>query len=309
MSIDFKKLNNFIKVVDTGSLSKAAASIHIAQPALSQQIIALETHFRRKLVIRGNQGVVPTDAGRALYIHAQAILRHLDRVQSAIDNAGNDLSGRVSVGLATYSSAGILSLPLLDHMKRQYPSILIHINDSFGQILSELVMTGRMDMAIIYGSEPIKGVCLEPLLTEPLYLVGSEAARIAPQEQMPVAFEALHGLPLVLPSRQHALRCAIDDGLVRARARAHVAAEIESIGTMIEAIEAKLGCAILPRSTAVAIALGRANMPIRRLTKPTIEIDLSMCVSDNLALSEAASATKDALLQIAERMFARTPAF
>lgn len=296
MSIDFKKLHNFVKVLDTGSLSKAAASLRIAQPALSQQIITLEAYFNQKLIIRGSQGVKPTDAGIALYAHAQAILRHLDRAQSDVVSAGGGLSGRVSIGLATYSPATSVAVPLLLQMKERFPNILLHINDNFGQILSELVMTGRMDMAIIYGNQPIKGVQLEPLLTEVLCLVGPDAARLAPDSQNPVELTALDNVPLVVPSKQHAVRWAIDEGFSRARVRPLVAAEIESIDTLTAAVKKGLGCTILPRSTAISIA--SSALPVRRLIRPTLETSLSMCVSDHLPLSEAAAATKDMLNKI-----------
>ena len=50
MSVDFRKLRSFVKIVDTGSVSRAAAILHTAQPALSQQIAALEAHFEHKLL-------------------------------------------------------------------------------------------------------------------------------------------------------------------------------------------------------------------------------------------------------------------
>ena len=67
------------------------------------------------------------------------------------------LSGSVSVGLAPYSTTSILSLSLLKEVKRQHPEIMLHINDNFGSIFSELVMNGRMDMALIYGSRADAG--------------------------------------------------------------------------------------------------------------------------------------------------------
>src|SRR3982751_1601180 len=122
MSVDFTKLKSFVKIVDAGSVSRAASILRTAQPALSQQIAALESHFKHKLLLRSNHGIVPTEAGLILYRHAQLLLKQ----------------------------------------------IVVHINDSFGHVLSELIMTGKMDMAMIYGSGPIKGVKLQPLFREEL---------------------------------------------------------------------------------------------------------------------------------------------
>jgi len=78
VSVDFKKLSSFVKIIDTGSMSRAANTLRIAQPALSQQVAALEAHFKQKLLLRSNHGVAPTEAGFTLYRHAQAMLKQLE---------------------------------------------------------------------------------------------------------------------------------------------------------------------------------------------------------------------------------------
>ena len=89
------------------------------------------------------------------------------------------LAGRVSIGLATYSTSSALSLPLLKEMRARHPHIVLHVNDSFGHILSELIMTGKMDMALIYAADPIKGVTLQPLFREEMFLVSPPGTRFA----------------------------------------------------------------------------------------------------------------------------------
>ena len=171
MSVDFRKLKSFVKIVDTGSMSRAASILRTAQPALSQQIASLEAHFNHKLLIRSNVGIAPTEAGLILYRHAQLMLKQIEQAQIDINQSATSVAGRVSIGLATYSSSSALSLPLLKEMKVQHPRIVVHINDSFGHILSELIMTGKMDMALIYSADPMKGVTLQPLFREEMFLV------------------------------------------------------------------------------------------------------------------------------------------
>ncbi len=137
MSVDFKKLKSFVKIIDTGSVSRAASILRVAQPALSQQIASLEQHFKHQLLIRSNVGITPTEAGLILYRHAQIMLKQIDQASIEIDQSAKSVAGRVSIGLATYSSSSSLSLPLLKEMRARYPQIIVHINDSFGHILSE----------------------------------------------------------------------------------------------------------------------------------------------------------------------------
>lgn len=301
MSVDFRKLKSFVKIVDAGSVSRASSILRTAQPALSQQIAALEAHFKQKLLIRSNHGITPTEAGVVLYRHAQLMLKQLDQAQADVGRAAAALSGRVSIGLATYSTTSTLSLPVLKRMAALHPDITVHINDSFGQVLSELIMTGKMDMAIIYGSGPIKGVDLRPLFREELFLIAPPAMLLDGDADTALPVAALEGVKLLLPSKGHFLRQLLDESFGRARLTPTVVAELESVATLGAAVAEGLGATILPHSVAVASArLGSAQ--IRKLVRPATEATVSLCVSDHLPLSEPAVATRAVLLDIVEEM-------
>ena len=254
MSVDFRKLKSFVKIVDTGSMSRAASILRTAQPALSQQIASLEAHFNHKLLIRSNVGIAPTEAGLVLYRHAQLMLKQIEQAQIDINQSATSVAGRVSIGLATYSSSSALSLPLLKEMKVQHPRIVVHINDSFGHILSELIMTGKMDMALIYSADPMKGVTLQPLFREEMFLVSPSGLELPGEAGEPLPLSALNGVPLLLPSKSHLLRRLIDEALSRARVTPEVAAEIESVPALSAAVLEGLGSTILPASVATETA-------------------------------------------------------
>lgn len=92
--MNFRRLKYFVKIVDIGSLTQAAEVLHIAQPALSQQVATLEGELNQQLLIRTKRGVTPTDAGKILYTHARAILRQCEQAQLAVHNVGQALSGQ-----------------------------------------------------------------------------------------------------------------------------------------------------------------------------------------------------------------------
>ena len=151
----------------------------------------LRAHFKHKLLIRSNTGITPTEAGLVLYRHAQLLLKQIEQAKIDIDSSSKSLAGRVSIGLATYSTSSALSLPILKEMKALHPQIIVHINDSFGHVLSELIMTGKMDMAVIYGSDPIKGVTLRPLFREELFLVSPPGPSSETPRPKPLPLSAL----------------------------------------------------------------------------------------------------------------------
>ncbi|WP_448957366.1 LysR family transcriptional regulator, partial [Klebsiella pneumoniae] len=94
------------------SLTQAAEVLHIAQPALSQQVATLEGEMDQQLLIRTKRGVTPTEAGKILYTHARTILRQCEQAQLAVHNVGQTLSGHVSIGLAPGTAASSVTMPL-----------------------------------------------------------------------------------------------------------------------------------------------------------------------------------------------------
>ena len=296
--MNLRRLKYFVKIVDIGSLTQAADVLHIAQPALSQQIATLEGEFSQQLLVRTKRGVTPTEAGQILYRHAQIILRQFDQAQSDVNNAGKSLSGQVSVGLAPGTAAAALALPLLKAVRARHPAILLYLNENFGTTLSELVMNGRMDLAVLYaGKNVVHGLSFRPLLKEQLFLV---APRGTPMLSAEIELARLNDMDLLLPRPYNYLRKYVDEAFASLQLTAHVVAEIESAATLAAAVAAGLGSTILPESAARVMA-APIQATMCRIVSPTIEIPLALCESDHLPLSEPAQAVKDIILELVEQ--------
>src|ERR1700712_3653674 len=110
--MQFRQLRYFVKIVEAGSFSRAAATIHVAQPALSQQIHELEERLGLQLLQRSARGVTPTAAGDVLFHEATAILHQLDQLPGIVRSSGGEAEGTVSLGLAS-SLATTLIGPLI----------------------------------------------------------------------------------------------------------------------------------------------------------------------------------------------------
>ena len=295
--MNLRRLRYFVKIVDIGSLTQSADVLHIAQPALSQQIATLEGEFRQQLLVRTKRGVTPTEAGQILYRHAQIILRQLEQAKSDVNNAGQSLSGQVSVGLAPGTAASALALPLLKTIRARHPSILLYLNENFGTTLSELVMNGRMDMAVLYaGKNVVHGLSYQPLLMEQLFLVAPQASPSLPEQ---IALSEVGGFELLLPRPYNYLRKYVDEAFSTLTMNAKVVAEIESVATLNAAVAAGLGATILPESAARAMAIS-IQAQLCRIVSPAIEMPLALCKSDHLPLSEPAQAVKDVILELVE---------
>src|SRR5476651_1114466 len=156
--MNLRRLKYFVKIVDIGSLTQAAEVLHIAQPALSQQLATLEGELKQQLLIRTKRGVTPTEAGNILYMPATTTLRPPDQAHSAVNSAGQSLTAQVPMGLALGRVSTKLAMPLLQAVREQHPGILLYLNENFTSTLSDLVIEGRMDMAVLYDHPPVKGL-------------------------------------------------------------------------------------------------------------------------------------------------------
>src|SRR5690606_7657151 len=165
--MNLKQLQYFVRVFEMQNMTRAAESLHVAQPALSQQIALLEEDLGVRLLIRGAKGVHATSEGVLLYRHAQTILRQVDSTKSLLAKRDDQISGTVSVGLAS-STARMLALPLMQLVKQELPSIILEIVDIFSADLTKLVLQGRVDFSLSPDQQPLKGISRTTQLIEDL---------------------------------------------------------------------------------------------------------------------------------------------
>ena len=293
--MNFRRLKYFVKIVDVGSLTQAAEVLHIAQPALSQQLATLEGELKQQLLIRTKRGVQPTEAGNILYAHAQTILRQCEQAQSAVNSAGQAMSGQVSLGLASGSTAAQLALPLLQTLRDQQPGILLSLHENSGAALAGQVANQTLDMAMVYGAKMPAGLHTVALMREDLYLV---ATRAVPHPGNSVELLDVARLNLFLPREGDAVRNQLEEAMALRKLAVNVVGEIESSGALSAAIAGGLGATVLPESVARAM-IGPAKAWMARINAPTMSVPLSLCMSGQQSLSAPALLVKDLLLSIA----------
>ncbi|MEI2263951.1 nitrogen assimilation transcriptional regulator NAC [Erwinia sp. CGal63] len=290
--MNLRRLKYFVKIVDIGSLTQAAEVLHIAQPALSQQVATLENELDQQLLIRTKRGVTPTEAGKILYAHARTILRQCEQAQTAVINAGQTLTGQVSIGLAPGTAASSLTMPLLQTVREQFPEVLVYLHENSGASLNEKVMDGQLDMAVLYDRAPSAGITSLPLMKEELYLVG---ATDCPGQNVDLADVA--GMSLFLPRDYSAVRKRVDEAFSLRRLSARIIGEIESIATLTAAVASGMGVTVLPESAARAL-VSSTNAWMARINSPTLNLPLSLNISARTPLSPSAQAVKNILLSL-----------
>ncbi|MGN6405312.1 nitrogen assimilation transcriptional regulator NAC [Sinomonas sp.] len=287
--MDTRKLEYFVRIVDSGSITKAAAALHVAQPALSQQVSALEKELKQRLLIRSKQGVEPTAAGNALYRHAQSILRLVEQARLDVERSGAAPSGRVAIAMAPYCMASSLAPAIVREVGRRYPDITLHLTEIFGGVLSDAIKNGRLDMALIYEPRETKGVRFTSMILDDLYVVASPEVGPDFDKDEPITLQETSELPLFLPEDNHTVRRLLDKAFAEQGLTLRVAGEVESVPALFRLLRAKLGATVLPRSAADAL-FPDADFRMRRLVDPDLHVKFGLCTADHEPMSEAASA-------------------
>ena len=300
--MDTRKLAYFVKIVDSGSITKAAAALHVAQPALSQQVSSLETELKQRLLIRSKQGVEPTAAGHTLYRHSQTILRLVEQARLDVAASGAAPSGRVSIAIAPYSMASSLTPRIISEVNRRYPDIVLHLTEIYGGVLSEAIKNGRLDMALIYEPGPIRGVQFTTLIVEDLYLIVN-AGRELPvgPEADTITLEEASTLGLFLPEQIHTLRQVVQAGIEGKGLKLHLVGEVESVPSLTRLLRSDLGATILPKSAADAL-FHEEDFRVLRIVDPALQCKIALCTPDHEPLSEAGSAVLLVLKEMLQEM-------
>lgn len=252
--MELRQLRYFIGVAEAGSLLKASARLHVAQPSLGQQIAALEDELGAQLFERSSRGMSLTESGRLFLEHAHVVLADVERARQVVRAAGDSPSGDVAIGLPTTVALAV-TVPILRTCREQLPNVRLKVVEAYSGFVRELLLTGRLDLALLFGTAADPSLVKRPLMEERLALVAGVDKRRLPRE---VNLHKVAAHPLVLPGSEHGLRRIVEEACAPLGLQLNVVAEIDSLPSVKKAVEAGLGSTILTMaSVAEEVADGR----------------------------------------------------
>ena len=299
--MELRQLRYFVAIVDHGSLSRAALVLHVAQPALSQQLRQLEQELGAQLLHRSAQGVLNTDAGKVFYEHAQAILKQVADAKSAVTQSAERPSGGVTLGLP-HSISGALALPLLMAARERYPEITLQLTEELTGNLAEQLKSGRVNLAVLLDDGQLGPFACTPLVEEELrYICRAGSAFAKPGGSIALA-QAL-AATLILPGLQHGVRPRIESVARAAGLSTASVIEINSIAILKSALLADMGATILPAAPLLA-ELERGALVSQAIERPAISRTVVLCASKNIPLTNAAAAVGRLVQQVSAELCA-----
>jgi LysR family nitrogen assimilation transcriptional regulator len=299
--MDVRQLRYFLAVAKFRSFSRAAVDLNVAQPALSHHVANLEAELGVKLFERSTKGVTPTECGETLMRHAETIIRQVKQASVDVKTTSAHPSGIVSIGLPTSISIG-LTVPLLQEVERRYPAINLRINENHSGYLSEWVIAGRLDMAVLFDIDADAPFDLIPLLEEQLYFVSAPGSFIEGRDS--IELQELRGNHLVLTGSSHGLRHAIDRYSAFSSLDINIKTEIDSLVAIKQLVASGYGNSILPWG-AIQQECANGQLLAVRIEKPRIERRVYLASARGWPRSRAAEVIAQLTCEIAASLVAR----
>jgi DNA-binding transcriptional LysR family regulator len=205
--MDLRQLRSFVFVVEEGSINRAAERLNCSQPSVSVQMRRLEEELGLALFRRETRGVVPTPAGDRFYADCLKILGDVEAARQRMGDWSREVSGALAAGIIPTISKGALPKVLPDYTQR-YPNVDIRIAEAYSGTLTQWVLDGDLDFALVTEPPHDPSLMQRVISTEPLVLVSGRASPLTPG--LPLDLRDAAPIKLLIPSQRHSLRTIIE---------------------------------------------------------------------------------------------------
>ncbi|MBL3670388.1 LysR family transcriptional regulator [Streptomyces sp. M2CJ-2] len=260
--MELRQLRSFLALAEECHFGRAAARLHVAQPALSQQVKQLERELGVSLFNRSTRRVELTEAGRHLTDYARTLVAEEERARIHLRELATGHAGRVSVGFIGTATYDVLP-KVARTVRAKLPGITLDLR---GEILTprlvEGLLSGTFDLAVLRGAVSEENIRTTPLRSEPLVAVLPAHHRLADRPSIPL--KALADEPFVIHPSQS--RSSMYDRVLsacrRAGFRPDPLIEIGETATLVVLVAAGHGVALVPQSVQSLSLEGVTYVPL-----------------------------------------------
>ena len=150
--MEIKHLQSFLMVAREGNISKAAAMLHITQPALSRQLLQLEEETGTQLFQRNAHKIILTEKGQLLCRRAEEILELVEKTKTDVTDNGEKVAGEITIGCGELYSSRLLA-EVLHAFRQKYPQVIINLHTGSAEDVERYLDEGLFDAAVML--EPV----------------------------------------------------------------------------------------------------------------------------------------------------------
>lgn len=273
--MELRHLRSFLAVAETLNFSRAAERLHLSQPALSRQVQELELGLAVDLFSREKGRVALTDAGRTLVEHARELLARSDNAAAHVQAVARGECATVEVGYAPSLAVQLLPL-VLERLAQSHPSMNMRMHDLSTDEMNAGLKAGTLHLAYTVGAGilPEAGLVRETLISYPVCVAMSSHHPWARRKQ--IALTDLAGASLLGYARSAYPEYPrwVESILAAVKVKARIAAEFDSVSSLLLRLESGTGVALVPQSFACHAV---ERIVLRPLTPDPAPLDLVMC--------------------------------
>lgn len=302
--LDVRRLRVLREVAAQGSFSAAAEALSYSQPAVSQQIAALEREAGVRLVERGPRGIRLTDAGRALVAHADVILARLADAEDELQAIAGLRGGRLR--LAAFPSACATLMPLaIARFRERHPGVELSLVPADPPDGLRLLRAGDVDLALSieasFDRDADRDIERLDLLADPMYVLLPEGHRLADRSRLKLADLAdeswMVGTTDHCPDAAVFLRACREAGF-----EPRIAFHLDDYHAIQGFVAAGMGASFIPDLALIAV---RDDVVVRSLgARPPARHVVVATLTDSFR-SPAKQAMLDVLVEVATEFGAR----
>jgi len=295
--MDTRYLKSFLRTAELRSISRAAESLGIAQPSLSQQLLRLEDEVGFQLFHRTARGVTVTEAGRIFQEHARHILRSIDQALEDVQAANAAASGQATIALP-YSINRLLGLELVEAVMNHAPNTSVRLVEATTGQIRGWLNEAKIDLGVLYDLGPIRHLSARRLASEEMFLIGPAGrfgARHGDTPDIPLA--QLKDYPLITLGPQHGLRKFLDQEAHRLGFAYRVSHEIDAIATVAALVANGHGYTILSKP-AVQDELFAGSLTFARLGGGALRRTLTLVRNPTQVVTHASARVEDLTVKI-----------
>ncbi|MBK0422421.1 LysR family transcriptional regulator [Leucobacter sp. CSA2] len=292
-SIDSTELRILHALATTGSLTAAAASLGLSQPAVSQRIKRVENRLAVPLIERSGRGIRLTTAGRILADHGRTVVAEIDAALAAIDDLRGERAG--TLRMVGFPSASATLVPaLMRELGVEAPDVSLQYREAEPPAATEMLRDGEVDCALIFdyegGHELPAGSAFLPLWREEVSLVVSDQRASATDPANLGDYAAEHWIAGCEKCRGHLLAAAGEAGF-----EPDIIQETDNVPAML---------AMAAAGGAVALVPGLALAAARTLPEDARAIRLDPPRYRTIGLVSMATANESPQVRLAKRLLA-----
>lgn len=278
--IDVRALRYFSAVAQAGSYSRAALNLDISQPAVSRQVLLLERALKTRLFRRESRGFTLTETGIALYEKAQRILGEVDSLSETVGAAARAPQGRLGLGVSV--ATGEYLMPgVMQRYRGKYPNVTVHLVQSYTSDLANLLIGGKLDIALLYGTQRHADLELSGLMDLDMGLVLPPGKGNWPADtkanRRGITIREMAGVPLICPAPGADLRRVVQDAFLTHNLAPDIVMEVDGISLAKALVGAGIGCTVLAYN-AVHSEVQAGALRFMPIVNPALQWRLCMAV-------------------------------